>query len=217
MNTGSPIKGLMIYSFHSASGNLTIIFLVCLVMAAGLLITGNGQIYFWLGVLAINAPVYIIIAGMAAKTGVMWKRFQLAMPVKRSDLVSLQYIQVIFASIVGVPLFLVCAGIVSALHEGYPDFTVAEAFIQISPFFSMSLLMAGLFFPLACLKISENRQEAFSIACFLVSVIIVMPLVGTKSGIPRDIAALLVFAISSVAFIISFVITNRLYSLYVNL
>ena len=156
MNTRSPIKGLMIYSFHSASGNLTIILLVCLVMAIGLLITGNGQIYFWLGVIAINAPVYIVIAGIAAKTGVMWKRFQLAMPIKRSDLVRFQYLQVIIASIIGLPLFTASASIAFILHEGYPDFSIAEALIIISPYFSMSLLMTGLFFPLACLKISEK-------------------------------------------------------------
>ena len=129
MNARNPIKGLMIYSFHSASGNLTIIFLVCMVMAVGLLITGNGQIYFWLGVMTIDAPVYVVIAGIAAKNGATWKRFQLAMPVKRSDLVSLQYLQVVIASIIGIPLFLVSAGIAFNLHEGYPDFSIAEAFI----------------------------------------------------------------------------------------
>ena len=77
----------------------------------------------------------------------------------------------IIASIIGIPLFLVIAGIAFNLHEGYPDFTIAEAFIVISPYFSMSLLMTGLFFPLACLKISENRQEAISITYFLISAI----------------------------------------------
>ena len=212
MNARSSTKGLLIYSFHAASGNLAIIILVCLVLAASLLITGNGQLYFWFGVFAINGPVYIVIAGIAAKTGVMWNRFQLAMPVKRSDLVSLQYLQVIIASIIGIPLFIVIAGITFTLHEGYPNFAVAEIVIRISQFLPMSLLMAGLVFPLTNIKIGENRQEAISIACFLVATMIVQPLMGTRLGIPHDIAALLVLAISMIAFVISFAITKRLYS-----
>ena len=212
MSTKSQIKGLMIYSFHAESGNLAIILLVCLVMAVGLLITGNGQIGFWFGVLTINAPVFTVISGMGAKTGVMWKRFQLAMPVRRSDLVSLQYLQVIIASIIGIPLFMVITSLAFTLHEGYPDFSVAESFIRISQFLPMSLLMAGLVFPLANTKIGENRQEAISITCFLISAMIVQPLMGTRLGIPGDIAALLVFAISATTFMISFAITKRLYS-----
>jgi hypothetical protein len=180
-------------------------------MAVGLLITGNGQIYLWFGVFAINAPVYIVIAGTAAKTGVMWKRFQLAMPVKRSNLVSLQYLLVIVASVIGIPLFIISAGIAFTLHEGYPDFSIAETFIVISPFFSISLLMAGLYFPFASLKISENKHEAISIACFLISAMVVLPLTGTRLGIPRDRSALLVFAIAAIVFIVSFFITKKLY------
>ena len=207
MNERSQIKGLLIYSFHAASGNLAIILIAFLGMAAGLLITGNGYIYLYFGMIAINAPVYAILSTLG-KTRAIWERFQIAMPVKRSSIVSLKYLQVILASLIGIPLFTVIAAMTFAMHEGYPDFSIAE----ISPYFSISLLMSAFLLPLACTKIGENRQDSLFLVCFFVAFVIVQPLMGTRLGIPRNTAALLVFAISAIAFIISIPITKRLYS-----
>ena len=207
MNGRSQIKGLLIYSFQAARVNLAIILFACLGMAAGLLATGNSYLYLYFGVFTINVPVYIVINTLG-KTRAIWERFQIAMPVKRNNIATLKYLQVILASIIGIPFFIVVAGTTFVLHEGYPVFSIAE----ISPFVSISLLMAGLLLPLACTKIGEKSQEALFTACMFAAVLVVQPIMGTRLGIPRNTAALLVFAISVIAFVISIPITKRFYS-----
>lgn len=102
MQAKNPLKGLLVYSLHSAVGSVLYTLLIGLVLGAALLVTGSNLVNTFFGLVIIAGPAYIVIVGMGGKTGGNWERFQLAMPLRRRDLAKSQYLLVFLASIVGV-------------------------------------------------------------------------------------------------------------------
>lgn len=170
--------------------------------------------YTFFGWVAIAGPAYVAIVGMGGKTGGRWERFQLTMPLRRSDLAKAQYLLVFLASTVGIPLFIFITGINSVLHGDLFDFTITSLAINISPLLSMPLSMAGLLFPLACTKIGEEKQEGLAFFCLIAATAYIsfLPWVGQKLGLSDIVSPLLIVAISVITYMVSYLITRKLYT-----
>ena len=214
MKTKNPIRGLLIYSFHAVSGNWAIALAVCLVLTGILLVTGDYAFFILLGMTAILAPPVLIMMNMSGIS--KWERFQLAMPVTRSNLVSAQYLEIILSSLIGIPFVVVIAGIAAVLHEGiFYDFTVVDAIIVFSTFWIWPLFTAGLSFPLVCTKIGEKRETAIIILCVIAVSMFnsFMPWAGYRLGLSANITSSLMVVIPVIVFIVSYFITRRLYAI----
>ncbi len=215
MQTKNPVKGLLVYSFHSAKGNVTSALLLGLVLGAALLATGNNLVHSLFGWVAIAGPAYVAIVGMGGKTGGKWERFQLTMPLRRSDVAKSQYLLVFLASTVGIPLFIIITGINSVLHGDLFDFTITSIVTNISPLLSMPLVMAGLLFPLACTRIGEENQEGLAFFCLIAAtacITFLLPWAGQKLSLSNNVTPLLIVAISVIAYMVSYLATRKLYT-----
>jgi len=209
MRTTNPIRGLLIYSFHAVSGNLAIALAVSLVLAAVLLVTGDYAYFILLGMAAMLAPPVLVFMNMSDIS--KWERFQIAMPVTRSDLVSAQYLEIFFSSLVGIPFIVIIAAIAAFVHEGiFYEFTIIDAISVFSTFWVMPFLIAGISFPLICTKIGEKRESAIVI----ISVIAASSLTSVMSiGLSTDYVTLITIVISLIIFVVSYFITRKLYAI----
>jgi len=214
MSTTNPIRGLLIYSFHAVSGNWAIALAVCIVLTGILLVTGDYAFFVLLGMAAILAPPILVLINMGGIS--KWERFQIAMPVTRSDLVSSQYLEIFLSSLVGIPFVIIVAGIAGAMHEGiFYDFTMIEAITVFSTFWVLPLLTAGFSFPLASTSMGEKREGAIVILSILAASVFtnMMPRIGEWQGLSSNNAILLMVVISLIIFVGSYFITRRLYAI----
>ena len=215
MNTKNPLRGLLSFNFYSASSNAVIIAILALVLAAVLLITGLPVMYNFFVMIAIAGFPYVIMMGMGGKTSYKWERFQITMPLRRSDLVNAFYLSIFLTSIVGIPLVAIITYLAYILHEGIFDKGLIITFFNFSAlFFSMPLLMAGLLFPLACTKVGESRGEALFTLCLFPAVAnsVFVPMLGSSLGLPEELLALPVLVLALLVFVVSYFILRQLYA-----
>ena len=215
MNTKNPMRGLLSYMFQAASGNLLLTLLTSLALAAALLLTGIAFFHSFFVMAAIAGAPYIIMASMGGKKSHKWERFQISMPIRRSDLVNALYLCIFAASLVGIPLVVIVTSLYYVLHESIFEHTLTTVLIDSSAlFFSLPLLMAGLLFPLACTKAGENRGEALFTLCLLPAVAnsLFMPMLAERLGFPKYTLALLPLAVALLVFVVSYFITRRIYA-----
>jgi len=214
MRTINPIRGLLIYSFHAVSGNWAIALSVCIVLTGILLVTGDYAFFILLGMGAILAPPILVLINMGSIS--KWERFQLSMPVTRSNLVSSQYLEILLSSFVGFPFLAVIAAAAHILHVGiFYDFTVVDAVEAFSVFWVMPLLTAGFCFPLACTRIGERSETVIVILSIIAASLLpnFVTWVGERLGFYAIAITLLLIAISLIIFVVSYFITRKLYAI----
>ena len=215
MKRPNPTKGLLIYAFHSASGNLAVAFLLSIALAAASLITANTIVSSIFESVAILGPAHLILMSMSGKAGYRWERFQITMPVRRIDLVKALYLQVLLSVVVALPLVIAVAALSSALYGNLSGFNVLARFGNIARVLAMPLVTAGLLFPLACTKIGEERQEALFVGCTLVSTVfpqLLVWMVVAILGLSADIVPLLILMSVALIFAVSYTVTKQIYA-----
>jgi hypothetical protein len=74
--------------------------------------------------------------------------------------------------------------------------------------------MIGLLFPLSSTKFAEGKQEGLTFVCFLIAFIVPLLIssAGVRLGLTEGVPALISFAISVIVYMVSYVITRRLYT-----
>ena len=213
MRTVYPIKGLLRFYYYAQSGNIAAFTALCLVLAAVAVITGNRFVYNSFFTFVVAGLPYIIIISMGGKEYPKWERFRIAMPIKRGDLASAQYLCILLASLVGLPLAVLVAVLTFNIHE--IDYNLTIALINILAVLAMPLIFSGILFPLGTTKFGENKQETFFFICLAVTVgftVILMPQIGNWLGWADGIAPLVTFAVALVVFVGSYYITRRIYA-----
>jgi len=210
--TKNPLKGLLLYFLYSAGWRLAIVYLQSIAWGVAFLIFGNIWLHFIFGVNAIASATLLIVTGMGNKE-IVWERFQLTMPVRRSDLATSQYLSVGLAPLIGIPIFVLFTWLSSIWHEEI-YFTLHSVFISIAPFLSMPLIFAALLFPLASIPALENKQEGFVVLFMAASAAIPQLVMGWayRMGWSLSIASFMTLGISLLAFIVSYFITRKMYS-----
>ena len=213
MRVSNPIRGLLQFYYYAQSGNLAAVAVLCLALAAAAVITGNQFVYNSFFLVAVAGAPYIIIMSMGGKEYPKWECFRITMPIRRGDLASTQYLCILLASLMGLPLAVLVAVLTFNIHV--IDFSLATALINILAVLAMPLFFAGLTFPLGTTKFGENKQETTVMLCLAVTVgfnMVLIPRVGSWLGWAEGIASVVTFAVASAVFAGSYCITRSIYA-----
>ena len=210
MKRKNPMKGLLICSFHATSGNTAIVLFVALVLAVIFLIVDN---VFFFGMLTLCALIIFPMLVMGALGAGNWERFQLTMPIRRHDLLVMQYLSMVICAIIGVILVAITIGVSYALGVN-SIFDDSILIIQTGSALGMPFLMAGVVFPLASSKLGKERAVGILTMSQFVAIGITMlaPWVGERSGLSFQMVALLIVAVSMLMFIVSYFVTRAQYA-----
>jgi len=208
-----PMKGLLIFCFHAASGNVSLLLLGMLALAVVFSVTGS---VFFLNVFLIYAVTIfpmMVITSMASNAG-KWEQFQLTMPITRRNLLQMQYLGVLSAIFVSAVFVAGITGLATILHEIVFEEGFVSAMIGLIPTLSIPFLMVGVLFPLAVSKIGKERQGGLSTLCMLgaIGLVMLLPQVESWSGLSSNAIAILFATVSVFIFIVSYPITRALYA-----
>jgi len=213
MKNRSPIKGLLVYSYYASGPVVGANFLVCLIVAISFLFAGvNWGFQILVFMAGINLPMSAMI-GMASKEG-KWERYQLTMPIKRGQLIAMQYLTMLIVTALAVVLLATFVGASSILHDDMFYGSLIDTFLGTAHTFSLPLLMAGLVFPLASSKIGKDRETMVMLVCMTAAMAIhvAVPMIGYRIGLSVDIIPTAFLAITAAYFIVSYFISKSLYN-----
>ena len=209
MKKNHPMRGLLVFAFHAASGNASFALLGSIALAAAYLVTGNFIFFsFFLLIAALTFPV-LVVASLGSKDG-KWERFQLTMPISRNGLLGIQYLSVLVSLIIPVVLVVVMVGLRVFLGRG--DFVTGllDALLPLA----MPFLMSSLVFPIACTKIGQGKESGVLTTCQFIAIGILLgaPWVSERIGVSLHMMGALFLAASVLLFIISYFITRMFYA-----
>jgi ABC-type transport system involved in multi-copper enzyme maturation permease subunit len=186
---------------------------LCLVLGILLIITGDSRllnIFIGLGITFMSCSLmYCVQKDKSSK----WNKYQLTMPVKRSDVIASQYFGHLFALLSAIILTGIILRISIILHE---DILIMfnEMALSIIPLtIGVSLVTCALFFPIVH-ALDTNGGEVLIVVCLLIACGInaFIYWLGNKAELSQDINAILCIVLSIVFFIISFIITIKIYA-----
>ena len=215
MRTKNPMRGLLTFLFYSASRNMSIVLVICILLAAAFLIFGSaGWFSLFIFIFVLNFPI-VLIMSMASREG-LWERFQLTMPVSRSDLIRMQYLGVVFPVIFAACVVVVVIGIATVTNDDMFNDGFVNALVESAYYFGLPLLMAGTSFPLASSKLGKDKGEAILTISMLASggMMMVAPQIGHWLGFDLSMAmvSVSILAVSIVVFVGSYFITKAMYA-----
>jgi len=206
------MKGLLIFCFHAASGNVSLLLMGLLALSVIFLATG---IAFFLNIFLIYAVTLfpmMVVTSMASNAG-KWEQFQLTMPIRRHHLIQMQYTGLLFAIFVSAVFVIGITGLGVILREVVFEEGFVSALIGFIPSMSVPFLMMGVLFPLASSKIGKGRESGLMTICMLgaIGLTILLPQMEDWLGMSFNMVAVLFAAVSVCVFIVSYPITRALY------
>jgi len=212
MKTKTPMKGLLIFSFYAAKGNVALLFLVCIVFGGVFLATGWMFLFNMLVIYSMALFPMLVIMSMGQNAN--WERFQLTMPIGRSTLLRMQYLSVILATIVPTLLVTAVTALGVLFQEAMFDGGFGAAMIAIVPSLAMPFFIAGTSLPLAVSKIGRGREGMVLNVCFFAAIGLMMfaPQLAERFTLSLEQLAVWVVAISMFLFIAAYPITRRFYA-----
>ena len=213
MKTANPIKGLVQFYFYAQSGNILGILAVSLVLSALAVITGIQLIYNVSIMIAIGGAPYLVVMGMGSKEYSKWERFRVAMPIKRGELAGTQYLAILLASLVGLPIAALVAVLTYTIHG--VGTTMAMSVANVLPILAMPLMFAGFVFPFCSTKFGENKQELVVSICLAASVALItilMPRLGNFAELIDSAVAIATLVFAIVVFVVSYCIQRTMYA-----
>ena len=207
-----PMKGLLIFSFYAASGNVALLFLVCLLFGGIFLVTAWEFLFSMLVIYSMALFPMLVIMSMGQND--KWERFQLTMPIGRSTLLRMQYISVVLATIV--PTLLVTA--VTGLGVLFQGDVLGAGFVMamrnIAPTLAMPFFIAGTSLPLAASKIGRGRESLVLNVSFFAAIGIMMfaPQIADRVDLSLGMLGVWIAVVSIGLFIVSYPVTQRFYA-----
>ena|GEM_PF-1498640 len=226
MKTKSPMRGMLTFALFSASGNALYLLLGCAAAAIAFLITSNVLpeglqvlLFNFAALFGLLSFPLLVITSLGDKDGA-WERFQLTMPIKRSDLLRVQYLAAMVAVVIGVALVVTTIflsdlfGMTIFAEQMEMDNNFTAGIFTMLPTLAMPFLMSGLFFPLATTKLGKGKEAAIMNICqfFALAVMILAPFVANGFGLNFNTFGTAILAVSVVVFIVSYFISRRTYS-----
>ena len=213
MKNRSPIRGVLVYSYYASGTAVGISLLVSLVVAISFLLSGvdwGFQILVFL--VTLNLPMSAMV-GMAGKQG-KWERFQLTMPIKRSQLLGMQYLTMLILFAIAVAILIAVIGASIALHDDVFYGSLVDALVGTAHTFGLPLLMTGLVFPLSATKPFKDNESVLLMVCMGVSMAInvAVPNIAYRVGLPVDIIPTVFLALTAAIFVVSYFISKAQYA-----
>ena len=229
MNNNKAITGLMVYAFYSASGNIMIMLGVVMLISVFAAVTGNpGLIGGVVGAGVAVLPNITLLNAHKDSTS-KWTKFRAAMPVKRRSIVASLYISHVLTCIVAIALMAALLAVFWGLHGDFMAELNFPALVPLAVVFP--LLACALFYPLL-FTIGEGKEEALSIICILGGAAAAVGIfwfaiywgqglwehwqasikLGAIFGYADGLGVFLYFVISLVLFVLSYVISVKIYA-----
>jgi hypothetical protein len=212
MRTINPLRGLLRYFYYDSSGNIKIVVMVALVLAIAALLTENFVVKNIFNMVSLGGIPYLLIMKMGGKNYPKWERFQLTMPITRSQLIGSQYLCISIGSLVGIPLVIIVGILNFGINDIDYEFTVA--LINTLGTLGLPFALAGVLFPLGSTKFGENKGEMFFMVGFAVAVGInfLTTFLGNTLEWRDGLASAISFIVSIAIFVISYFITAGIYA-----
>jgi len=212
MKTKHPMRGLLTFSFHASLGNASLALLSSIVLLIVFLATGGVFFFNMLVIVSLLMVPMLVISSMGDKDG-KWERFQLTMPIKRGDLLGMQYLSVVVSLLIPIALVIGAIGIGPLLHEA-PFDSAVSGILATLPALGMPFLMSGLFFPLATTKIGKGKETGLLTTCqfIAIAVILLAPWASERLSISFYMVGALIAAVSALVFLISYFIARVTYA-----
>ena len=212
MKPKNPMKGLLTFGFHAASGNVSVLLLGLLALSLAFLVTG---VVFFLNIFLIYAVTLFpmsVVMSMGDKDG-KWERFQLTLPVRRRHLLQMQYLVLLLAILVSAIFVVGIVGLGTILHEAVFEMEFVPAMVNQIPALSLPFLMMGVFFPLGSSKVGRGRESSILTMCMLgsIGILMFMPQIENWLGLSFHIIAAVFAGVSVLVFGISYFITRAMY------
>jgi hypothetical protein len=141
-----------------------------------------------------------------------WNRFQLGLPVKRSDVIKADYLGLLVMLAAGIVItaILITPGII--INNFSADIVIESVLIMVPFSIGSSLLASGLYYP-ALYAVGKNKEEAFLIICLIFSAFTVGFFMEFVT--PEDMlifGAAIAIAVPAILFGISYIITQKIYA-----
>lgn len=212
------MKGLIQNHYYKIVSNLKILLIFILLVGISILIFGGRNevpLYAFLCITVIFFP-FVSSIGLRKNSSGKWNQYILSLPVKRCEIIKnlfmTQLITIVIGSILSMGLFLLSF----ALH-GFAFYRYVDVLLLFSSAIGIILIMNAIFLPISYLD-SNDRTEAISIMSLLISIAIMIGLIAVINILlekPSDVQ-LIIFAIgnlilSSTLFLLSYLLTVRIY------
>jgi hypothetical protein len=114
----------------------------------------------------------------------------------------------------GILLYGIIMGVSSVLYEGLIEITVFVQTGRLPVIFGIPFLTAGIYYPLVCTKIGEGKSEGLIMVVtgIAVGIASLLTWAGNIIGLTQGLILTLVIAKSVIFYVISYVITCKLYT-----
>jgi hypothetical protein len=213
MKKRHSITGLLLYSYHATRGTTLLILAVWILLGFIMLVTGDARIFPNLtgfGIVTISCS-FMLCAHKDNST--QWNKCQLAMPIKRSDVIASKYLSLLFLMLAAITLIAAFVGLSMVFHESIKEVVRNTSLLVISSSIGISLAACALFYPIIY-TIGENKEEVIIIFCILggAAINLFVLVMGEKLNFPDIISAVLCVIISVALFGVSYVITMEIYA-----
>jgi len=212
MNTRRPLLGLLSFSFHSAKWSLALSLLASLAIGIFAIIREENALLFTFHYIAVGAAPYVVL--MKSEGIAKWEQYQLAMPVKRKNLASILYLNVLITSLLIIPILGVVWGLGFIINPDTMPTIIQNGYIHIAFAFGFILLLTAILYPLGCSKLGEFSEQGLFFVGMAVSGVMLGAFfgIGIALGLTLHVIALLIIIIPGIAFIASLYITRWLYA-----
>jgi len=207
MKKNNATIGLILYSIHSASGNVIMLSLVYVLVGIIAIISGDRILVsasVGIGVLCVSNAILI---SSPKDANSKWNKLRLALPVKRSNIITSQYLSHLLMLLYSIVLISIILFLCSLRHE---SLTSEYLFSLFTANIGASLLGCAIFYPLAY-TIGENREEGLSVIAMLGGAGLGITYWSAISSLEFFNNALF-FAPIVVLFILSYCLTAKIYS-----
>ena len=213
MKKNNPVKGLIIYTFYSANGNITMIspaiFLLGIIMA----VTGTlfmYQIYMAFGIAVLSCT---LIMNAHKDSASKWSKFQLALPVKRSNVVTANYLGHLFMLFASILLAGILIGLGVTLNESLMENISGYVFTYIAYCVGISLVACAVFYPIIY-TVGASKEEGIYTVSLLAAggFLSLIWWMGRWYNISYTTISILQITISSALFTASYLLTTKIYA-----
>ena len=204
----NPMKGLFLLTYFRTRNALLASIGGVFIIGLAFLATEQELLYNMFVILCmIHLPVQAL-GGMGGTEG-RWERFQVSLPVKRSDLLKVQYLSVVLVAIIGAVILTAGIGISTAVHREWFNYGFASAIASSSHSYGLALMAIGLAFILGTVL----PHHIAGIVAFMVPALTqaLVPVIADNTEISIYVASVSVLVVSVVVFIASYFIMKGAY------
>ena len=196
-----PLLGLWLYAFHEAKGSLVLFLLFAIALGGVIHFFDHQLLVNSFPMTAIGYAPFIIIMKTGDKAN--WDRFKISMPLKRRDVIFASYFNIFFASLMGLPIVAVVWAI------GVVDVNI----LLVGFSYGVVFVVSALAYVLSFTKLSKTGDTGLLLICMLVGTGLVagMSVAGSTLGLLDGVVALSIISITFAIFVISMLITAKLY------